>query len=399
MPTAPLSGRCLAALLGCGLAATSLAAQSRPKPLAAPDRGWQFNPAFRTDAEFDNNVFLLSDLKKGQLAPGAPAGTRYADMVSASDVITTFRAHLGFDGPGIGSRKMKIVPEVRYDFYAQNVERRGATYAIALAQATTRGGLVRLKAEMQPQRFFKDYLVDAIDRDGDGVISSGEKLYAGDKRGETTVDGDYTMRLTGDASRSALGAALRLAGGWYTRTNNTSFASHDLKGPTAGAKLLLNTPGGSHIDLGYSWASLVAPRMNTVMLINETQYNRDFNNNGNATDVDVRTIQMVNRSRMEQELGAAFGTELGAAELAVEYAYRTRRFTSAELYDAVNNGRRDARNEFGGTLRYKLTNALRLRAAALRGAQTLNRAIATAATGEVADYNRMRTSVGLEYRF
>ncbi len=387
----------------CSLAASSLEAQATAKAAtkasSTDENGWQFRPAFLTDAEFDNNVFLLPDLKKGKLVAGAPAGTHYADMVSASDVITTLRAQLAFDGPGLGGKRVKIVPELGYDYYTRNAERRTATYGISLAQKTMRGGLVRLKAAMQPQAFFKNYLVDAVDLDGNGSISSGEKLYSAARQGETTVEGDYTLRLRKQSSSSTVGAALRLGGGWYSRSNNTAFTSRDLKGPTLGAKLLFDVAGNSHLDLGYSLASLSAPRMLNVMLVNEPQFNRDFNNNGNTTDVNVRTVQMVDRSRSEQELGAAFGTDLGQADVAVEYAHRTRHFNSSEPYDVANNGRRDARNEFGGTVRYNLGSAVRVRASAQRGVQTLNRATAAAATGDVADYTRLRTKLGLEYRF
>ncbi len=406
-----LVARCLAGLAVCSLAAVSLAAQTTAKPGAKPalkpaakasstdENGWRFRPTFLTDAEFDNNVFLLPDLKKAKLVAGAPAGTHYADMVSASDVITTFRAQLAFDGPGISGKRVRIVPELGYDFNARNTARRTAMYGVSLAQKTTRGGLVRLKAAMQPQTFFKNYLLDAVDLDGNGSISSGEKLYSAARQGETTVEGDYTLRLRKQSSPSTVGAALRIGGGWYSRTNNSAFTSRDLKGPTLGAKLLLDVASHSHIDLGYSLASLSAPRMLNVMLLDEAPFNRDFNNNGTTTDVNVRTVQMVDRSRSEQELGAAFGTNLGQADVTVEYAHRTRHFNSAEPYDVANNGRRDARNEFGGTLRYNLGDALRVRARAQRGAQTLNRASATAATGDVADYTRVRTSIGLEYRF
>lgn len=399
MSTATPSRRCLAALVLCSIAAVPLAAQTAGKSSTSSESRWQFQPTLLTQEEFDNNVFLLPDQKKGKLGAGAPAGTHYADMASASDLITTVRAQFAFDGPGVAGRRLKIVPEIGYDFYAKNAERRSATYAISLAEKVARGGLVRVKASMQPQTFFKNYLIDAVDRDLSGSITADEKLYAPAKQGETTVEGDYTLRLRKQSANSAVGAAMRLSGGWFSRAYNASFTSRDLKGPTAGAKLLLSTSAHSHVDLGYAFASLNAPRMLNVMLVDEAQYNRDFNGNGRTTDANVRTVQMVDRSRSEHELSATFGTDFGAADVELDYARRTRRFSSAEQYDEANNGRRDARNEFGGTLRYNIGNGLRVRATADHGAQTLNRANAAAATGDVADYTRVRTSIGLEYRF
>lgn len=395
--------RFLATLGLCSLVAAPIGAQTAVNPAAkvssTDGNGWQFRPSFLTDAEFDDNVFLLPDFKKAKVVPGAPAGSHYADMVSASDLVTTFRAQLGFGGPGIGGKRLRIVPEFGYDFYARNAGRRTAMYGVSLAQKTAHGGLVRLKASIQPQTFFKNYLVDAVDRDGSGTIDPGEKLYAAARQGETTVEGDWTLRLHKQSSPGTVGAAVRLGGGWYSRTNNAAFTSRDLKGPTLGGRLLLDVAGNSRLDVGYSMASLAAPRVLNVMVVDESRFGRDFNSNGSATDSSVRTVQMVDRSRSEQELSAAFGTDLGRADVAVEYAHRTRRFKSAEPYDVANNGRRDARNEVGATLRYNLGSAVRVHASAKRAAQTLNRATAAAATGDVADYTRLRTALGLEYRF
>lgn len=399
MPTATRCSRCLAMLVVCSLSAAPLVAQSAVKPSFVGEKGWQFKPTFLIEGEYDNNIFLLPDLKKGNLIAGAPAGTRFADMESASDVITTLNAQFAFEGTGIGGRNMKIVPELGYDFYSRNAERRSATYRISLAQKTGHGGLFRLKAAMQPQTFFKNYLVDAIDRDGNGTITSAEKLYAPARQGENTIDVEYTLRFRKQSAQTAIGTAVRLDGGWYSRTYNAAFTSRDLKGPTAGVKLLLNTTAHSHVDLGYDVASLTAPRMLNVVLLDETQFNRDFNGNGSTSDVNARAVQMVDHSRTEHEVSAAFGTDFGATDLELDLVHRIRRFRSTEPYDVANNGRRDARNEVGGTLRHDIGRGLRLRIAAQHGAQTLNRANAVATTGDVADYTRLRTSAGLEYRF
>lgn len=399
MSTPTLFDRCLVAVALCSLSAGPVAAQTIANPSVSNNHLWKLQPSFDTEVEFDNNVFLLPDQKKAKLTAGAPAGTHYADMVSASDAVTTVRAQLSLDGPGMASKRISIVPEVGYDFYARNAERRTATYGVTVAQKTARGGLLRLKASMQPQTFFKNYLLDAIDLDASGSITSGEKLYGPAKQGETTIESDYTLRLRKQSAQRMMGAALRLSGGWYSRSYNASFTSRDLKGPTASGKLLLSIAQHSRLDLGYAFASLAAPRMLNVMLLDEPQFGRDFNNNGTATDLSARAVEMVDRSRTEQELSASFSTDFGATDLELAYARRTRRFSSTQPYDIANNGRRDARNEFGGTLRHKISSAIRLRATAERGAQTLNRANSAVVTGDVADYTRLRTSVSLEYSF
>ncbi|HWE41553.1 MAG TPA: hypothetical protein VG432_03565 [Gemmatimonadaceae bacterium] len=398
MPRKPSTSHFLAAAVMCASLPLQVAAQSASgRPL--PSRGWTGQPTVAVDEEFDGNVFLLSDARKTKLDGSAAAGTHYADMVSASDAITTLRMEFAAAGPGIRGKRVRITPELEYVHYARNTERTGFRYGVRADQKMGNGGLLRLKLAMQPHTFFKNYLVDAVDRDLSGSITTDERLYAPARQGETALDGDYTLRLRKPSHHRILGASLRLAGGWYSRSYGSAFAARDLKGPSAGTTLLLHTSSGVRLDLGYALAALAAPRMRTVMLLDETQFDRDFNGNGTITDVAARAEEMVDRSRSEQEFSAAFGSDLGRADVELEYARRARSFGSKEPYDVGNNGRRDARTTVGASLRYDLADAVRVRLTTRRGAQTLNRVDAGAGTGDVADYTRVRTSLGLEYRF
>lgn len=391
-----------AALLVAATVATPSLVAAQVHAQAAPGAStatWSLRPELRAESEYDNNVFLLPDLKKGRLAAGAPAGTRYADMVASADVITTVSGSLDFTTPGIAGKRMRIAPAVAYEYYARNTARAAITYGFDVAQRTARGGEVRLRAAMHPQTFFKNYLADGVDRDLDGSITPDERLYAAAKQGETTFDADYTFRLRKQRAASPFGAALRVGGGWYSRSYNAPFASRELTGPTANGLLRLSIASGTRLDFGYAFASLAAPRVREVSILDETRFDRDFNGNGTMTDVQARAFEMVDRSRREQELNAALSSDLGRAEIQLEYAGRTRRFSSSEPYDIANNGRRDLRHEVGATLRYDLGSAAAFRAAVRRGAQTLNRSGAAVTTGDVADYTRLRTSLGLELRF
>lgn len=393
--------RSLVRALACALAATpilgsSLAAQATRAP---SDAGWRFQPTVSVRSQFDDNIYLLPDAKKTKLAAGAPAGSRYADMASASDIITTIDAQASLRGTGLAGRALMVVPEVEYDLYSRNSERAGATMRLSLAQKLARGGLLRLKGSMQPRTFFKNYLLDAVDLNNDGSITPDERLYAPVKQGETSVEADYTLRLRKETATRSLGAALRAGAGWYSRTNSAGFESRDLSGPTASVRLLLTPGSRSRIDLGYDYARLGAPVMRSVAILDENQFQRDFNGNGTTSDVSARAFEMVDRSRTEQELSASASTEFGVADLEVSYGHRTRAFSSSQPYDLGDNGRRDARNEFGGTVRFRVNQAARLRASVVHGAQTLNRSSANVSTGDVADYTRTRAALALEYRF
>ncbi|HEX2781611.1 MAG TPA: hypothetical protein VHM30_19055 [Gemmatimonadaceae bacterium] len=384
-----------ASVVACALVAAPLLAQDASSTAS----GWRFQPTVSVGEQLDDNVFLLPDAKKTRLGAGAPAGSRYAAMASASDVVTTVSAQATLRGAGLAGRTLSIVPEFEYDLYVRNPERRGGRLGVSLAQKMARGGLLRLKGSMQPQTFFKNYLLDAIDGNNDGSIDASERLYAPAKQGESSAEADYTFRLRKATTSHPLGAALRVGAGWYSRTNNSSFASRDLHGPTASARLLMTPGSSSRIDLAYDYALLGAPAMRNVAILDESQFQRDFNGNGTTNDAAARAFEMVDRSRSEQELSATAGNDFGRTDLEVSYAHRARTFSSSQPYDVGNNGRRDARNEFGGTLRFRLGDALRLRASLQRGTQTLNRASANVSTGDVADYSRTRSALVLEYRF
>lgn len=389
--------RHLAAAAALSVAALPLDAQSSPAP-GSSGRGWGSQLSLTTDVELDDNVFLLSDGRKARVVSGAPMGSRYANMASAGDVITTVRGELAFSGPGLAGKRLRIAPEAGYELYARNAGRRSAVYAVSLAQRLGKGEQLRATASIRPSRFHKNYLLDAIDDDGSGSITPDERVYSPADQAETTIEGDYTFDLD-RRFYTGVGAALRVGGGWYSRGHDAAFSARDLSGPTLGGRLLLKLTRATDLDVAYSYASLGATRARSVVILDEPAFGRDFNGNGTATDLAARAVEMVDHSRREQEIAAALGHDFGALGLGLELARRTRRYGSTEPYDLDHNGRRDARREIGVTMRYALARGVRLRGAIRHAEQTLNRAGADAVTGDVADYSRLRTSLGLEYRF
>ena len=379
------------------VATSPLAAQSTTDSRAA-EGGWRFRPSLTSDVELDDNVFLLSDNRKAKVVGGAPIGSRYANMASASDVIATVRADVGLTGPGLAGKRLTIVPEVGYEHYARNAERRSAFYGVSLSQRLGRGEQLRASAAIQPSRFYKNYLVDAIDRDANGSIVGSERIYGSAQQAERRIDADYTVNLDRLLATGSVDATLRLGAGWYSRSYDAGFRARDLSGPTVAGELALDLARATKLDVAYSFAALSATRTRSVMLLDEPAFGRDFNGNGNATDLDARAAEMVDHSRNEHELGVSLDHDFGAAALGVEFTRRMRRYRSTEQYDLDNNGRHDTRNEIGASLRYNITPSMRFRGGVSRASQTLNRAGSTAVTGDVADYSRLRASLALEYR-
>jgi hypothetical protein len=164
--------------------------------------------------------------------------------------------------------------------------------------------------------------------------------------------------------------------------------------------LQLDFRTGVELDLDYDYASLGATPARAVMLLDENQFGVDFNGDGSTNDVDARAFEMVDHSRTEHGISLGLKAEpTKALDIRLDVAHRSRRFGSTQPYDVANNGRRDSRNEFGAGVSWKLASALRLNAAVLLQSQSLNRANDAAGLGDVADYTRHRTSVGLTYSY
>ena len=370
----------------------------------APSReGWRLTPSVATSGEYDNNVFLLRDGRRDNLGRDNVldgSSGRYADMVSASDMVTSFLGTLDIEGRGYRGKKLSFTPELAYDLHARNAARSSGQMGVRVAQKLARGGLVRARLSVAPRAFVKNYLADAVDRDGDGSIARDERLYAPAEQGDMKISADYTHRLDKSTRKQPFGAALRLGGGWYRRSHNEAFTSRDLSGPTLDLALLVDLTTATRVRIGYDLEALSAPRMANVVLLDEARFDEDLNDNGSSDDIAARTVQTVDRSRTEHELGVALETDLSrAVDARLSLSHRRRTFGSTERYDVANNGRRDARNEVGGEVRFRLAAPLRLRVAGAYSSQSLNRAASTAVSGDVADYTRLRAAVGLMYRY
>lgn len=363
-----------------------------------PGASWRFRPTLSAFVEADDNPFLLSPRQKDRLA-SPPAGTpasRYANMESASDVIAGTRAELEFRGPGLGGRTLAITPEIAYDRYLSNGERSAAQVGVSVAQNMGRGSRVRVRARLTPATFFKNYLSDALDADANGSIAFAERTYAPGAPAERTFAADYVFRVKRPRKGSRASAFLRVAAGHAAEEYDAPFAVRDRAGPFAALELSV-ARRRLEVEAQYEFAAMGATPGRAVRLLDEPDFNRDFNGNGTTTDLDARAFEMVDYSRTEQGVSLVGRFPAGRrTTLRAEIAHRRRAFGSAQPYDA-NNGRTDARNTLGAGATVKLASSLRLVTSVESRTQTANKALD--AVGDVADYSRRRITAGLTYAY
>ena len=366
---------------------------------ASKAKGVRIDARFDLLADYDGNVFLLPSSKRNNVAtPSAASVTsgRYENMDAFADVITTGRAALGLRTDGLNGRNLTLTPSVAYEFYALNAERRNLSFDLALEQDLRRDGRVRLRAGYVPTYFARNYLTDATDANLDGTIAAAERVYARGDYSEFGTQADYRLRLAKSTRAKPFGAFMSVGAGYVSRAHDAPFAARDFNGPTGMLRLQLEPRRGLEFETTYEVALLSSPVTLQVVLLDEPVYGEDLNGNGNATDLNARTVRSVDRSRSEHAIGQVMRFEPGErtdVELMVEY--RWRRFSSNEPYDAANNGRRDQRLQVGVDLERRLRRGVRLLAGVRYGGQQLNRRTDLGADGAVDDYTKLQARLGL----
>lgn len=374
-------------------------------PLAAQGRERQWSTSARTDIQitYDDNPFLLDTARMTKLrspSSGDVASGRFKDMVSVADQIVTPSLVFGAKGPGLGRRSLELRGEIAYEFNIQNTRRKHADLGFVLQHSVTKGGQLRFDTGWQTNAFNKNYLADAVDLNVDGNITPDERRYAAALVRQLDLSLGYRQRLVKATKHRAFGLTGELAGTYGDKHYDDPFSGRSLTGPGGIAALDFELGRRWTLGINYSYAELDANRILEVLLLDETAFGQDLNGNGNATDLNARTVQMVDRSRKEQHIGATLESELGKRVTAkLGYDRRTRNFTSAEPFDVADNGRDDILNELAAALKFELGRAIELEIAGKHLKQTTNRAGDPASTGEVADYLRNVASASLSYRF
>jgi len=355
--------RLLLAIMSLALWSPTLQAQdSHPAHASRPpaDReGWHVTPGFRILQTFDDNPFLLSDAGKAglsALSASSLASGRYTNMAGTSDNSTSMRGGLNAEGPGILGRKLTLGADTRYEYYQRNARRRNMFYDLKVAQALGHGSHLGVRAELQPKYFFRNYLADAVDLNGDGTIQSAERVYAAATYSDQEFTGEFRQRLVKSTDDHPFGAQLTVEAGHKTRTYQQPFQTRGYGGPFAGVIAALDLTSSAGLEAEYRRSALRAAPGTSVLILNEPDFNQDFNGNGTTSDLGVRSVQMLDVSRIQQDMAARFRARpTDAVETTLSYGLRLRNFESKQPYDVYNNTRHDRRDRLGIDMAYRFS--------------------------------------------
>jgi hypothetical protein len=389
-------------------ATRSVGAQARVAAPATPEKDtkpWHTSGTLRVEGQANSNVFLLSDTLKARLdtlkAP-APPGTRFTDMTSASDVIALVQAAFDIEGPGLFGRTLSIRPTARYAYYARNPKRGNVELGLSIAQSLFHNGRVYLRGFLIPSYFFRNFLADAKDLNANGSIESNERIYAAGTYHDRRVFVGYQQRLVRGTHTQPFGVAVELNVGHVARTYDAPLYYRSYRGPEVNASLTVDLSRAVKFDAGYTHASLNSTPDSAVLVLNEPDFGVDFNRNGTTTDMHVRTVQLVDFSRTEQDVNLRLRAGLGGDVSArVYYQHRWRTFPSTQPFDVYNNSRRDRRDLVGLELSFRVAPEAEFSVGGDIETQKVTKALIPAQVqlGEVADYKRNRVYAGLRYHF
>lgn len=359
-------------------------------------QGWKPSARISAEVRRDGNPFLLTPAQRDRIAApsqGDVISDRFRDMESATDIIPVASADVALAFPGAFSRPLEISVEGAYEANVNNARRRHTELSFGLEQALRKAGRARLRAEWRPSYFWKNYLSDAIDANGDGNIDASERSY----RPGTSDELDLTLNMRRRLSKSLRG---EIEVGYFTRTYEAPFSGRDRHGPGAGGSLSLAAGKRWTIGAEYAFQSLQSDVAREVLILDETEFGVDFNGVNGVTDTAARAFELVDRSRVEHNLDISLEAELSdAVTLALGYGRRMRIFGSAQLYDVADRDRRDTRNEFTAELTVRVAHGMRFTLSGAAARQNTNRSGDPGSTGEVVDYSRSVLAAGLSYRF
>lgn len=369
----------LAGLLTCSLLPMAAHAQSDGEP-----RGWRFRPIVRAEAEYDHNIYRLSDGRRG--SPGSPSAEevrsgRYENMESGFDVVGSVDASVRMRRPGIGGRNFALRPVVGAIAHALNPALNGVWFGASAAQEFGRGREVNAAMRFEPETFRRNYLSGVVDEDGNGIITEGERRYSAGRASALQFDAEYRHRLR-KAGGATPGVWLEAGAGYEQRRYAAPLAGRDLAGPHASVRLR-SSVGPLSLGLGYNHARLGASPSQEVMLVRDGLARR-------------AVVGMVDRSRTENAVRAGVGVKpTRRTHLDVDLEQRARTFTSDQPTDAIYRGRSATRRSVAvelGRSRGRLDSFARLQYAS----QLLRRG---EESGDADDYTRLRGGVGLRVTF
>lgn len=310
---------------------------------------WRFDAG--VEVAYDNNVYRLSDEQMHDLENQTAAeriSGRFDDMESVEDVIVSPSLRVTASGRGFGQEEFRIRPHVRYEYYVENSRKQHPEFGLDLEHGVGRGRSIGLDLGYVHNFFTKNYLADATDLTG--FVSADERVYEAGVYDAFIADVFYRQRMwkADKKEHGFLGieeVTGRLLLGYRKVDFEEPFHNRDLNGYRAGLAFDVRFADVFELDVHYALQYVGAPNEREVVLRDEPDFGADFNDDGDAADNNIRTVQRVDRSRVENAAGVR-----ATLNIAKDWTYwagcdvRFQNYLSDEPFDLAYNRREDLRH-------------------------------------------------------
>lgn len=340
---------------------------------------------------YDTNVWLLDGGQMTRLkedrASDQTSG-RFDDMNAVDDLIFTPDIRLEAKGPSPFGRKLTAWVDVEYPVYTRSPRRSHLDVGLGAVQPVGDRGHLELFLNVVPEFFKKNYLADAVDVNGNGDISSSERIYENGTYFEWELGLEYRHELLHRKSKDLFGLEAGVAAGVRNRTFDSPFDGRDELAPFA--RLTVRFEHGPSVRWGfrYRFETIGSPTESEVVLIDEVAFGSDVNGDGIFAN-DARTVTSIDRTRTEHAIGLFFEVELSrgvAVQAGIQRLFRL--WDSGETLDFAHRDREDVRDEIELTLKFHLAKGWDMRVGWDYRLQSTDRGSDPGGASEVVDYRR-----------
>ncbi len=377
---------------------SSLCAMALAAGAARAESGWRARVRAEAWGGHDSNVFHLSPSQQAKLLandPGNVASGRFGNMRAVGDLFLAPVLDARFERANLlGKGDFTAGTALEYRRYLSNSSRSYASFAGHVQQETSKRGRLELEWSWAPSRFQRNYLVDVLDPAG--KVSLDERVYRGAVYTEPEATLAYEHRLT--RKRSALEASLEVALGAAWRGYRPPFEGRDERALWGAARVKIEPAPDLALGAGYAYERVANAAHVEPLILDEPDYQLDFDGDGDALDTNRLVRERVDRSCGAHQLEAQVRWRpLESLRLQGGYAFVARGYTSRERLDPAHRGRDDRRHDLSALAEYRALPSLRIVARFEQRWQTTNRPGDPEAAGDTADYAQRLVEIGVAW--
>lgn len=358
---------------------------------------WETRWGVLNIVDWNDNVYKLSSSQQIRMNlnnPGDEISGRYNDMERISDVIFSIAPEFEVRTKnGLFGRSFSLRGIIVYQQYLYNNKKSHFNFGLSIKQKVSKHGKIILRAIYIPSYFKKNYLLDATD--STGHVSTSERIYHESVYNELEFILSYHHKFL----KWIVDVKSDLFVGYRNRNYNSQFPGRNQDVFGGGLAFEVLPTKWWSIYLGYMIESRLSPITPEVMILDEPDYQIDFNNDRDFADNNRRTVQTVNRSYYSQAL--EFGLSLRPFKrinIYVGFKFVFRDYLSQEPLDPSYKDRNDKKTKLNLGCAYTLFKDLFLMFEYKNITQQTNRPSKPESVGEVTDYDMHRIKAGIQWQ-